>query len=198
MVVIETLTEPFDDALTAGARNLFRAYAGFFRTINGCHGFDFKRFEQEILNLPLPYTTANGELLLALADSRPVGCIGFRATTTVVAAHTAERLNTEASDAESYPAHPTVCELKRLFVLPSQRGQGIAERLVLTALHHACQRGFRTAILDTEPSTMQAATSSTASSASPNSAPSPPAPHKAQSSSARISENGSRPEPQPV
>lgn len=85
-----------------------------------------------------PYTTANGELLLALADpATPVGCIALRSAP-------------PASD-------PGACELKRLFVLPTHRGEGIAEHLVQTALDHARFRGYRMAILDTEPSTMQAA-----------------------------------------
>lgn len=162
MVVIETLTCPLYPALISGARDLFRAYAGFLRTINACHGFDFKRFDGEILDLPHPYTGANGELLLALADSKPAGCIAFRSLATAAAPSpaepsTAERLNAPLSSAEPSPAGPAACELKRLFVLPPYRGQGIAESLVLTALDHARSHGFRTAILDTEPSTMQAA-----------------------------------------
>ena len=146
MVTIESLTTASSPETLEAARDLFRAYAGFLRTINACHGFDFKRFEQEILDLPHPYTGANGELLLALADSKPAGCIAFRSLARAAAASPAEP-----------PSADPACELKRLFVLPSHRGQGIAKSLVLTALDHARARGFRTAILDTEPSTMQAA-----------------------------------------
>lgn len=136
-MLIESVPSRSDTALSSGARDLFRAYAGFLRSISACHGFDFDRFDQEILALPHPYTDANGELFLALADNIPVGCIAFRAFAAAV--------------------DSTTCEIKRLFVLPPHRGQGIAHSLIRTALDHARDRGFRTAILDTEPSSMQAA-----------------------------------------
>ena len=138
MVVLATLAEGSDPDLTEGARDLFRAYAAFLREIQACHAFDFTAFEAEILSLPRSYTSVKGELILALADpGTPVGSIAFRA-----APPTAE---------------PGACEIKRLFVRPEHRGQGIAERLVMAALDAARVRGYRWAILDTEPSTMQAA-----------------------------------------
>ena len=122
------------------AQDLFRAYAAFLRGIAACHTFDFTRFEHEIRDLPMPYTALGGDLLLARSDPDPdpVGCIAFRGTS--------ELPSTEAP-----------CEIKRLFVLGSHRGQGIAEALVRSVLTRAAERGFRTAMLDTEPSTMGAA-----------------------------------------
>lgn len=138
MAAIEPLAEASSPTLLEAARDLFRAYAAFLRQVQACHAFNFSSFDDEIRTLPLPYTTADGELLLALADpATPVGCIAFRSAP-------------PASD-------PGACELKRLFVLPTHRGEGIAEHLVQTALDHARFRGYRTVILDTEPFTMQAA-----------------------------------------
>lgn len=119
------------------AQALFRSYAGFLRGIEACHSFDFDHFEHEIHHLPTPYTAFGGDLLLARSapEDHPIGCIAFRSTSEL-------------------PATEAACEIKRLFVLPSHRGQGVAEALVRSALRHATARGFRTAMLDTEPSTM--------------------------------------------
>ena len=141
MLTIEALTAASTPQLLSHARDLFGAYAGFLREIVACHGFNFDRFDVEILDLPHPYSDHGGELLLAHDASVPVGCVAFRAF--------------EQPPASGFDG--PVCELKRLFVLPSHRGQGIAERLVLTALDHARARGFQFAMLDTEPSTMQSA-----------------------------------------
>jgi len=166
MVTIAPITESSGPETLEAARSLFRAYAAFLRSASACHAFDFKRFDGEILDLPHPYTTANGELLLATVDSKPSGCIAFRATSTSTPPFTTEPSTEPPALPPSAPAGftakpsaagPSTCELKRLFVLPSHRGQGIAENLILAALDHARARGFRSAILDTEPSTMQAA-----------------------------------------
>ncbi len=135
MALIESLTPASKPNLIEAGRDLFRAYAAFLREIQACHAFNFTRFEEEIRTLPAPYTSAGGELLVALASPEsPVACLAYRAT-----------------------SEPQTCELKRLFVLPSHRGQRLAEQLIDTALTHARSRGFRFAVLDTEPSTMRAA-----------------------------------------
>ncbi len=66
MASIKTLTEASNPTLTYAARDLFRAYAAFLRQIQACHAFNFTRFDEEIRTLPNPYTSENGELLLAL------------------------------------------------------------------------------------------------------------------------------------
>ncbi len=139
MAVLQALSKSSDPTLLSEARSIFRAYGDLLRSIAACHAFNFNRFDQEILDLPTPYTGADGDLLLALRDSTTaIGCIAFRAAP------------------GSSPEHPA-CEIKRLFVRPEARGQGIAEQLVCSALESASGRGFRSAILDTEPSTMHAA-----------------------------------------
>ncbi len=160
MITIQLVTEHSTAAEIAAAQALFRQYAEFLRTISACHGFDFERFAEETAKLPTPYTGHGGGLLLAMqrdADGRPaegtaVGCIGYRASAA----------NLVAADEHAPPRmeglRPArVCELKRLFVLPEARGQQLGQLLVREALRQAAQRGYGTAILDTEPSSMQAA-----------------------------------------
>jgi len=118
------------------ARTLFTHYGDFLKTIESAHSFDFPRFAEEIATLPAPYTDRNGELLLASLSQAPVACIAFR--------HAA-------------PEPLTTCEIKRLFVLPTHRGQGIARALIAEALTHAHARHYTRAILDTDLASMPAA-----------------------------------------
>jgi GNAT superfamily N-acetyltransferase len=118
------------------ARTLFAHYRDFLETIASTHCFDFPRYTQEIATLPAAYTGANGELLVAFADSTPAACIAFRTA----------------------PNEPvSTCEIKRLFVLPDYRGQGIARTLIAESLTRATTRGFTRAILDTDIISMPAA-----------------------------------------
>ena len=122
--------------LVAPARELFAAYRDFLETIASTHCFDFPRYLEEIATLPVPYTGANGELLLALADASPAGCIAYR--------HAAGEPD-------------TTCEIKRLFIAPAYRKQGIAQALITEAMHRAQARGYTRAILDTDIVSMPAA-----------------------------------------
>ena len=122
--------------LVAPARQLFAAYRDFLETIASTHCFNFPRYLEEIAILPAPYTEANGELLLAIADTTSAGCIAYR--------HAA-------------PEPATTCEIKRLFVTPTHRKQGIAHALIAAAIDRARTRGFTRAILDTDIVSMPAA-----------------------------------------
>jgi len=118
------------------ARALFAHYRDFLETIASTHCFDFARYTEEIATLPAAYTGLNGELLLALSNDTAVACTAFRGVLT---------------------EPPTTCEIKRLFVLPEYRGQGIARTLIAEALKRASSRGFTRAILDTDIVSMPAA-----------------------------------------
>ena len=133
------------------ARTLFRGYAQFLRSIVACHGFDFDHFNLEIDALPHPYTTHKGQVLLAF--SHP---LGRHPSSGVAAGSIAYRAHVPLS-AESAPSSLLTCELKRLFVPPEHRGQDIGRLLIAAALDGARARGYRRAVLDTEPSTMLAA-----------------------------------------
>jgi GNAT superfamily N-acetyltransferase len=134
--MLEILSVAPGSPLVDPARHLFAAYRDFLETIASTHCFDFPRYLEEIAMLPAPYTAANGELLLALADTVPAGCIAFR--------HAARE-----------PA--TTCEIKRLFVTPAYRKQGIAHNLIAEAMRRAHARGYTRAILDTDIVSMPAA-----------------------------------------
>lgn len=127
MLAIESVVS--DSPYVAPARDLFAAYRDFLETIASTHCFDFPRYLEEVATLPAPYTDANGELLLALVDASPAGCIAYRR-----AAH-----------------EPGItCEIKRLFIAPELRRQGIAHALIAAAIERANARGYTRGVLDTD------------------------------------------------
>lgn len=46
-------------------------------------------------------------------------------------------------------SEPDVCELQKMYFLPSVRGQGLAKKLALMALEHAREQGFKRCYLET-------------------------------------------------
>ncbi len=84
--------------------------------------------QRECRNLPGVYR-APGALLIARCDGRPAGCVGL----------------------VSWSPERTA-EVKRLYVRPDHRGQGIARTLMSHAHHHAAQRGLTKLVLDVLPS----------------------------------------------
>jgi GNAT superfamily N-acetyltransferase len=124
---------PPGSPLSAAARALFSAYRDFLETIQSTHCFNFTRYAQEIADLPGWYTEHNGELLLAFVEHQPAGCIAFRAV------------------------EERTCEIKRLFIAPAFRRQGLARALIAEALARASQHGFDRAVLDTDIVSMAAA-----------------------------------------
>ncbi len=127
-----------DSPLLPASRTLFTEYAGFLRTLPS-HACSIPNFDREIAALPAPYTPPAGELLLALIGSDPAACIAYRAAT---------------PEADSTG---TTAELKRLFVAPAFRGQGIARTLVAETLTRIATRPYTRVILDTDLAHMPAA-----------------------------------------
>ena len=115
-----TVTQASSESEFAAGRALFEEYAAALQ-IDLC----FQNFSAELTNLQAIYGPPAGSLLLANADSEPVGCVGIR------------RLKAE------------VCEMKRLYVRPSFRGQRLGRRLAVEAVRHARELGYRTMVLDT-------------------------------------------------
>jgi GNAT superfamily N-acetyltransferase len=99
--------------------------------------FDLIVSIKKFWNCPTPIRREMERFLLAMRRSEVVGCIAHRAAPT--------------------PLNPRTCEIKRLFVLPQQRGHGIGSDLVSTCVDRARARGYQLACLDTEPKTMAAA-----------------------------------------
>jgi putative acetyltransferase len=86
----------------------------------------FQNFEKELLNPLEKYASPDGILLLAISDQEPAGCIAFCS------------LKEEGG-----------CEMKRLFVRPSFRNQGIGEALIKELMKHAKKSGYKLMRLDT-------------------------------------------------
>ena len=110
------------------ARALFEEYASGIG-ISLC----FQNFDQELKNLPGDYAPPDGRLLLATEDDQLAGCIALRKLA------------------------PGICEMKRLFLRPSYRGQGRGKALVEAIIDEARKLGYTQMRLDTLPGRMDKA-----------------------------------------
>ena len=81
-------------------------------------------WEDELANLPGPYSRPGGRLLLARVDGAPAGCVALK------------------------PHADDEAELKRLYVRPAFRAMKIGRRLVTTLLDEARALGYRRVVLD--------------------------------------------------
>ena len=110
------------------ARELFREYQEWLG-ISLC----FQNFDDEVANLPADYRMPNGRLLIAIKDGDVVGCIALRKLT---------------DDA---------CEMKRLFLRPQFRGEGLGREMVQRIIDEAREIGYERMRLDTLPRWMDQA-----------------------------------------
>ena len=108
------------------ARALFREYADWL-AVDLC----FQGFERELATLPGAYAPPRGCLLLAGPPGAGVGCIALRPVSVAGA------------------PDGTVGEVKRMYVKPVARGQGLGARLVETLFGIARDIGYRDLVLDT-------------------------------------------------
>ncbi|MGX1496379.1 ribosomal protein S18 acetylase RimI-like enzyme [Labrenzia sp. MBR-25] len=109
----------------AHVRRLFRAYVDWL-------GIDlsYQGFEEELAGLPGKYAPPVGALFLAKDGAGTVlGCVGLRAF-----------------------GEDGACEMKRLYVLPEGRGQGVGGALVEAVVKAAEAAGYQEMLLDTLPS----------------------------------------------
>ena len=124
MITIRSLTARPTVAELAAVRRLFQEYADSL-------GFDlgFQGFAAELASLPGDYAPPRGRLLLApTSEGKAAGCVALRAL--------------------SAPAEAT-CEMKRLYVAPACRGQGLGRQLAERAIAEARAAGYRRVRLDT-------------------------------------------------
>ena len=84
-------------------------------------------FEKELADLEEKYGLPWGRLYLLEVDGAPAGCIGLK------------------------KLDETRCEMKRLYVRPAYRGQGLARKLVERLLAEAKAAGYQAMLLDTFP-----------------------------------------------
>jgi GNAT superfamily N-acetyltransferase len=92
----------------------------------------FQGFDRELAELPGDYVPAAGCLLVARAEAGIVACVALR------------RLDLET------------CEMKRLYVRPTQRGLGLGRALAEAVIAEAREIGYRRMRLDTLPSMNEA------------------------------------------
>jgi len=101
-------------------RELFREYEAELP-----FDLSFQNFEDELASLPGRYASPTGRLLLAVSGGDPVGCVALR----------------QIGDG--------TCEMKRLFVRPAFRGQGIGQALAEAIVEEARRIGYKRMRLDT-------------------------------------------------
>jgi GNAT superfamily N-acetyltransferase len=93
----------------------------------------FQDFETELATLPGKYAPPRGRLLLAMVEGAAAGCVALR------------------------PFDETRGEMKRMYVCPVYRGQGIGEALVRALAAEAGAIGYAEVIADTIPDVMATA-----------------------------------------
>ena len=101
-------------------RRLFMQYADSL-------GFDleFQNFNQELVALPGEYAQPKGCLLLGEDSGHWAGCVALRGI-------------------EDF-----ICEMKRLYVIPQYRGQGVGRILARAVIGEAREKGYKKMRLDT-------------------------------------------------
>lgn len=110
------------------ARELFEEYADGLPL----EDLEFQNFRAELDNINTFYSPPEGRLLLARWGNELVGCVAVRRIT------------------------DTVCEMKRMYVRSSFRGEGLGRRLALEIIAEAKKLGYGRMRLDTLPSMKQA------------------------------------------
>ena len=122
---VTEITHARSEADLEEARKLFREYAAWLE-IDLC----FQNFEKELAGLPGDYAPPDGRLLFVRENGKVAGCIALR------------------------KLGAGLCEMKRLFVRPEFRGQGLGRSLIGAIILEAKEIGYQRMRLDTLPPKM--------------------------------------------
>lgn len=120
--MIEIAPAQFPRDLEA-VRDLFQEYADSLAVDLG-----FQDFGAEVDDLPGKYASPTGSLLIAWRGNEAIGCVAMR------------RIDSNS------------CEMKRLYVRPSGRGESLGRQLAERICEQARSAGYRQICLDTLPS----------------------------------------------
>jgi putative acetyltransferase len=120
-----TITRAVSETHLVQIKELFREYFGWVQS-DMQFDLSYQDVVSELMALPGMYGPPQGCLLLASSDDQPAGCVAFR------------------------PHTPEICELKRMYVRPAFRGQGIGKLLCSQIIQTARLSGYRLMRLDTE------------------------------------------------
>ena len=101
-------------------RNIFIEYSEFLQ-VDLC----FQDFEKELKTLHEVYSPPKGCIILAKQNDKMVGCVALK------------------------PIGDNVCEMKRLYVRPEARGEGLGKRLVEELIIFAQKSAYQSMKLDT-------------------------------------------------
>lgn len=123
------IIQPDTPQLWETARLLVREYAASLNV-----NLDFQNFEEELLHFEIEYAPPTGAFLLARQDDEFLACGAMR----------------HFSDSN--------CEMKRLYVRPAGRNQGLGRQIARALIAEAKSLGYKRMLLDTLP-TMQSAQS---------------------------------------
>ena len=114
---------------TDDIRELFSEYTAML--VEGDADFaeylEIQHYDDELEDLKVKYGEPRGRLFIAYCDKRPAGCIALR------------------------PLDNERCELKRLYVRPEFRGNGLAKTFMKLILSEAKKTGYKYMYLDTLP-----------------------------------------------
>ncbi|WP_461207344.1 GNAT family N-acetyltransferase [Clostridium sp. DL1XJH146] len=86
---------------------------------------DFQDFDKEFKTLPGKYAEPYGTIILAMQNKKPVGCIALR------------------------KLEDNICEMKRLYVKPEERGNGVGRKLAGEIIEQAKEKKYKIMRLDT-------------------------------------------------
>ena len=117
------IVEATTNECVENAKELIREYAQSLEFDLG-----FQDFDKEMENFPGQYASPRGCLYVALDANQPIGCVALR------------------------DLGHGVCEMKRLYVKPSFRGQKVGKLLTEVVIKAARDMGYNYMRLDTVPS----------------------------------------------